>query len=170
MSIVLYYPSINDSNKFYTILSSGIFILQKISTSLTDIDVDLEIALSQIESGCMTTIISDTNILIVKEKSISFFEEIDKIDISFEHIERPEFPTIALRLKIKTTNNLNLRYEYFFLTESKDEIHFLNLLVKNESIRILFVSNEIKTERDEKINIDQINNLSSILLKLDLPS
>lgn len=167
MSIVLYYPSINDSNKFYTILSRGILILQKNDSTVPGINNDIEIALSQLESGCITTVISEKNVLIIKENKMNFFNEIDKIDFEFEHIERPEFPTIAMRIKIQTIKNIRLRYEYFFLTDSQDEINFISLLVKNESIKIYFVSKDYITYKVEKIPKTQTNKLASILLRLN---
>lgn len=167
MSIVLYYPSIDDSNKFCTIMSRGILILQKNKPNLPQIGNDLEIALSQIESGCIASIIDNRNILFVKEDKVSFFNEIDKLDIQFEHIERPEFPTVAIRIKIKTIKGLNLRYEYFSLTESQDEIDFLKLLKKNESLQLYFVSESSTVYRNEIIGPKELQNLNFILTKLN---
>ena len=144
--------------------------MQEKSTLIENLNNDLEIALSQIESGCLTTIIDDKNLIIIKENNINFFDKIQKIDLSFEHIDRPEFPTIAMHLKVKTDDNLRLKYEYFFLTEAEDEINYLNQIVKNESIYILFTSNENYTQRYEKINDKEIDKLSSVLLRLNYPS
>lgn len=141
--------------------------MQEKSTLIEHLNNDLEIALSQIESGCLTTITDDKNLIIIKENNINFFDKIQRIDISFEHIERPEFPTIAMRLKVNTSDNLNLRYEYFFLTEAEEEINFLDQIVRKESIYILFTSNENYTQRYEKINNKEVDKLSSVLSRLN---
>ncbi|MGH7884213.1 MAG: hypothetical protein ACRENO_00805 [Thermodesulfobacteriota bacterium] len=140
--------------------------MQKNGLNLPQIGSDLEIALSQIESGCIVSIIDNQNILIVKEEKVSFFNEINKLDISFEHIERPEFPTVAIRLKIKTIKGLNLRYEYFSLTESPDEINFLKLLKENGSLDLYFVSESGTVYRNEMIGPQELKNLNFILTKL----
>lgn len=141
--------------------------MQEKTTLIECLSNDVEIALSQIESGCLTTILCDKNVIIIKENNFSFFDKIQNIDISFEHIDRPEFPTIAMHLKIRTKDNLKLKYEYFFLTEAEDEINYLNQIVNNESIYVLFSSNDCYTQRYEKINKNMIDTLSSILLRID---
>lgn len=150
-------------------MSRGILLLNKNESGLPTLGNDLEISLSQIESGCISAIIEGKNVIIIKDEKISSLKSIVQTDVSFENIARPEFPTVAMKIKIKMENGLNMRYEHFFLTESPEEINFLISLKKSESFLLYFISqtNEINTKLT--ISRNTLMDLNLILDEINLP-
>lgn len=133
-------------------------------------DPELEISLSQIKVGCIPYVFGNENFLLFKEETINLdvLAQYNTIKIDFDHIERPEFPTISASIKINTSRNLNIKYEYFFLTESEIELNYLKLLIGNRVMKIYFIEDEkIRCKADVVISDNEINKLSDILNRLN---
>ncbi|NIP29678.1 MAG: hypothetical protein GTO02_05070 [Candidatus Dadabacteria bacterium] len=132
-------------------------------------DPELEISLSQLETGCIPYVFNNENYLLFKdiEEKINLISDYTNIDIQFEHIERPEFPTVEASFLIKTNKNLNIKYQYFFLTESPVELNFLNLLKDKKNLHIYFLTDIIMCKIFLKIPDKQIKILNIILDQLN---
>ena len=135
------------------------------NTEMVFNDPELEIALSQIRIGCIPYIFDGENFLIFRdnEDKINSLVDCNKINISFELIERPEFPTVSTNFFINTQKNLNIKYEYFFLTESEIELNFLRLLIKNRKLNLFFITDIIKCKHSVDIPEQECEKLESIL-------
>ena len=128
-------------------------------------DPELEISLSQIKIGCIPYIFNNENFLIFRdnEDKINALVDYNNIDIKFELIERPEFPTVSSSLFINTHKNLNIKYEYFFLTESEVELNFLKRLIQNKKLNLFFITDIIKCKIPIEIPEEECIKLESIL-------
>ena len=128
-------------------------------------DPELEISLSQIEVGCIPYVFQNENFLLFKDKKekINILKEFNSINIRFENIERPEFPTISASVFINTKKNINIKYEYFFLTESEIELNYLKLLNQNRQINVYFINDFIESKALVKITEDETAKLNAIL-------
>ena len=65
-----------------------------------------------------------------------------EISTRFFTVEKEEFPSVAMEIRITTGKNLRLKYEYFFLTESSEETFFLATLAKSGKYSLIFLCDE----------------------------
>lgn len=170
MSIVLLLPLNHDSNKFLTVMSRGILLLSENLSTLPELDNDLKISLSQIESGSVTATVEGKKSILIKDEKVNTFQDLEETELNFEHIDRPEFPTVSLKIKVKMKNGLKMRYEHFFLTESPHEIKFLQELSENESFPLYFISQSNVLKKELAVSSIMKDELNSILDRLSRSS
>ena len=93
--------------------------------------------------------------MIFKEspEKVAALADIRKISTRFFTVEKEEFPSVAMEIRITTGKDLRLKYEYFFLIESSEETFFLSTLVKLRKYSLIFLCDEthqsVTAEMDE---------------------
>ena len=109
-------------------------------------DAELQIALSQILYGCVPHATEEECLMIFKEspEKIAALADIRRISTRFFMVEKEEFPSVAMEIRITTGKDLRLKYEYFFLTESSEETFFLSALIKLEKYSLIFLCDEAR--------------------------
>ena len=82
--------------------------------------------------------------MIFKEspEKIAALADIRKISTRFFAVEKEEFPSVAMEIRITTSRDLRLKYEYFFLTESSEETLFLSTLERLGKYSLIFLCDE----------------------------
>ncbi len=123
---------------------SRIFSTPQTAYDTLEQDTELQIALSQILYGCVPHATDEICLMIFKEKpeKIAAIADTQKISTRFFTVEKEEFPSVAMEIRIKTGKELRLKYEYFFLTESSEETFFLSTLAKLEEYCLIFLCDE----------------------------
>ncbi|MEM7008162.1 MAG: hypothetical protein AAF462_03425 [Thermodesulfobacteriota bacterium] len=125
-----------------------------------ELSSDAEISLSMIESGCMFDTFDDKAALIIvaPDSDIDTLRNINRASFDFELIERPEFPSLAMKMELNTAANVAYKFDYFFNTESPTSIGLLEKLKKQNYFDIHFYSEEIvhskKIEFSDKDKIE----------------
>ena len=123
---------------------SSIFSTSQTAYETLEQDTELQIALSQILYGCIPHATEEECLMIFKEspEKIAILADIRKISTRFFTVEKEEFPSVAMEIRIATGKDLRLKYEYFFLTESSEETFFLSTLVKSGKYSLVFLCDE----------------------------
>lgn len=123
---------------------SRIFSAPQTAYDTLEQDTELQIALSQILYGCVPHATDEVCLMIFKEnpEKIAAIADTRKISTRFFTVEKEEFPSVAMEIRITTGRDLRLKYEYFFLTESSEETFFLATLAKIEEYCLIFLSEE----------------------------
>ena len=103
-------------------------------------DPELAMELERIESGCVPHLAEDRCLVILKESAEkeAFLRGAREISAGFFLVEKREFPSVSMDLRIRTEAGLNLRYEHFFLIESPEEISFLEALGRRGAFFLVF--------------------------------
>lgn len=129
-----------------------------------DDDAELAIALAQIERGCIAHRARGECVMVFKEspEKVAGLRAAEKITTEFVLVERREFPSVEMDIEMETLEGGKLLYNYFFLTESPDEISFLETL-RERGFFFLFFSGEgqkteigIRLEETEKQSLERI--------------
>lgn len=119
-------------------------------------DPELAMELERIESGCVPHLEGDRCLMILKESAEkeAFLRGAREISAGFFLVEKREFPSVSMDLRIRTEAGLNLRYEHFFLIESPEEVSFLEALGRSGAFFLVFPrsggESEIGVELDER--------------------
>lgn len=123
---------------------SRIFSAPQTAYDALEQDMELQIALSQILYGCVPHATDEECLMIFKEKpeKIAAIADTRKISTRFFAVEKEEFPSVAMEIRITTGKDLRLKYEYFFLTESSEEALFLTTLMKSGKYFLIFLCDE----------------------------
>lgn len=126
---------------------------------------DTELSLSLIESGCMFARMNDKTALIIKSTGheIDIMKEFQAITVDFELFERPEFPSLAFSLNMDTKRKRTFRFEYFFNTESEEEMSILGKMCGEKRFDILFYNSSVKFIIRTEISEEQASELGSLL-------
>jgi len=138
--------------------------LFKNSDSATELPFDTEISLSMIESGCIFIFLNEMAALIIKNSpdEINVLKNINRITFNFELIERPEFPSLGMHIEINTASNNSFNFDYFFNTESHQEIELLKKLKNQTYFDIHFYTTEvihskkIELETQDKLELNPL--------------
>lgn len=127
--------------------------------------MELQIALSQILYGCVPHATDEECLMIFKEKpeKIAAIADTRKISTRFFAVEKEEFPSVAMEIRITTGKDLRLKYEYFFLTESSEETFFLATLAKLEKYCLIFLCDEARHALTAEITEAEMEPLSEIV-------
>ena len=125
---------------------SRIFSAPQTAYDTLERDMELQIALSQILYGCVPHATDEECLMIFKEKpeKIAAIADTRKISTRFFAVEKEEFPSVAMEIRITTGKDLRLKYEYFFLTESSEEALFLTTLTKSGKYFLIFLCEEAR--------------------------
>ena len=123
---------------------SRIFSTLQTAFDTLEQDTELQIALSQILYGCVPHATDEVCLMIFKEKpeKIAAIADTRKISTRFFTVEKEEFPSVAMEIRVTTGRELRLKYEYFFLTESSEETFFLSTLAKLGEYCLIFLCDE----------------------------
>ncbi len=123
---------------------SRIFSASQTAYEPLEQDMELQIALSQILYGCVSHATDEGCVMIFKEDpgKVAAIADTKEISTRFFTVEKEEFPSVAMEIRLKTGRNLKLKYEYFFLTESSEEIFFLSTLARLGLFSLLFLCDE----------------------------
>ena len=123
---------------------SSIFSTPQKAYDTLEQDAELQIALSQILYGCVPHATEEECLMIFKEspEKVAALANIRKVSTRFFAVEKEEFPSVAMEIRITTGKDLRLKYEYFFLTESSEETFFLSTLVKLRKYSLIFLCDE----------------------------
>jgi hypothetical protein len=123
---------------------SRIFSTPQTAYDTLEQDTELQIALSQILYGCVPHATDEVCLMIFKEnpEKIAAIADTRKISTRFFTVEKEEFPSVAIEIRITTGRDLRLKYEYFFLTESSEETFFLSTLAKLGEYCLIFLCDE----------------------------
>ena len=133
-----------------------------------DLPLDTEISLSLIESGCIFVSINDKAALIIKStlEEIKLLKNINRLTFNFELIEKPEFPSLGMHIDINTASNSSFKFEYFFNTESMEEIELLKKLKDQNHFDILFFNTQIEFSKTIELPDEDKSELNSLINKV----
>ncbi|MCZ6556094.1 MAG: hypothetical protein O6759_08260 [Candidatus Dadabacteria bacterium] len=144
-------------------------LLKNSNQTLEDINLppDTEISLSLIESGCIFVSLNNKAALIIKSSldEIKLLKNINRITLNFELIERPEFPSLGMHIEINTVSNTLFKFEYFFSTESMEEIDLLKKLKDQNHFDILFFNTQIEYSKTIELTKEEKSELNSLIIK-----
>ena len=144
-------------------------LLKNSNQTLEDINLppDTEISLSLIESGCIFVSLNNKAALIIKSSldEIKLLKNINRITSNFELIERPEFPSLGMHIEINTVSNTLFKFEYFFSTESMEEIDLLKKLKDQNHFDILFFNTQIEYSKTIELTKEEKSELNSLIIK-----
>ncbi len=141
---------------------SSIFSTPQTAYDTLEQDAELQIALSQILYGCVPHATEKECLMIFKESpaQISVLADIREISTRFFAVEKEEFPSVAMEIRVTTGKRLRIKYEYFFLIESSEETFFLSTLVKLGKYSLIFLCDQthqsVTAEMIEE-EIEQLN-------------
>ena len=101
---------------------------------------ELAMELERIESGCVPHLEGGECLIVFKEseEKAAFLRDAREVSTGFFLVEKREFPSVSMDIRIRTGSGLNLRYEHFFLTESPEETSFLAELGRRGAFFLLF--------------------------------
>ena len=144
---------------------SRIFSAPQTAYDALERDMELQIALSQILYGCVPHATDEECLMIFKEnpEKITAIADTRKISTRFFAVEKEEFPSVAMEIRITTGKELRLKYEYFFLTESSEEVLFLVTLVKSGKYFLIFLCDETRHALTVEMAEAEIEPLKEIL-------
>mgnify|MGYP000131718863 CR=1 FL=1 len=135
-------------------------------SNINDLELpfDTEISLSMIESGCIFISLYQmaTLIIISPREELLQLNNINKITFNFELIERPEFPSVGMHIDINTVSNNPFKFEYFFNTESPEEVELLKKLTHQDHFDMLLYdsqvlySKKIMLSKDDKLELNSL--------------
>ena len=135
-------------------------------SNINDLELpfDTEISLSMIESGCIFISLYQmaTLIIISPREELLQLNNINKITFNFELIERPEFPSVGMHIDINTVSNNPFKFEYFFNTESPEEVELLKKLTHHDHFDMLLYdsqvlySKKIMLSKDDKLELNSL--------------
>ncbi len=126
---------------------------------------ELEIELSLIDSGMIISEINGDIVIILKDsvEMTSALTGIKSLSLNFTYIDRPEFPSVSTELKLKTSKNLSVKYDYFFNYESEYEMDILTLILNQREISLFLFSDILIKQIALELEEDEILQLSDIL-------
>lgn len=127
---------------------------------------ELEISLSLIESGCITASVNDKTCFIFKHSQdvIDSLRRVKKITFELECLKRPEFPTIVMFFFLEGNNNL-CQFEYSFAIESDQEMELLKNLSEQDRFCIYFFDTKIQYSKTVSLNNIDAERIKSIIVK-----
>ena len=132
-----------------------------------ELPFDTEISLSMIESGCIFISLKQMATLIIISSREELFQlnNINKITLNFELIERPEFPSIAMHIDINTVSNNPFKFDYFFNTESPQELELLKKLTHQDHFDMLLYNTQVLYSKKIVLSMDDKLELNSLIDK-----
>lgn len=138
-------------------------IIQK-ETNNYQLPAELEIELSIIDSGMIITNINDEIVIILKDtnKMTSSLSELISVNLKFTYIDRPEFPAVNSELRLKTSKELSVKYDYFFNFESEFEMNLLSEILNQKVISLFLFSDivvkhfGIELEDEDKLHLSSV--------------
>lgn len=141
-------------------------LFQNSEKNIKDIELpfDTEISLSMIESGCLFISLNQMAALFIisPREELLKLNNINKITFNFELIERPEFPSIGMHIDIGTVSNNPFKFDYFFNTESPQELELLRKLTVQDHFDMMLYetqvlySKKIKLSKEDKIELNSM--------------
>ncbi|MCY3624845.1 MAG: hypothetical protein OXH71_06345 [Candidatus Dadabacteria bacterium] len=144
---------------------SSIFSTPQTTYDTLEQDTELQIALSQILYGCVPHATGEECVMIFKEspEKVAVLGDIRGISTRFFEVEKEEFPSVAMEIRITTGKNLKLKYEYFFLTESSEEVFFLSTLARLGVFSLIFLCDDAHCAITAEMTQGEIEPLKSIV-------
>ncbi len=129
---------------------------------------DIEIALSMIESGCIFVPLDQKAALIIVSNSddIRNLKNINNVTMSFELIERPEFPSLGMHIEANTASNTTYNFDYFFNTDSPGELDLLKKLREQKYFDIHFYTTEVVHSKKIGLGAGDKSELNSLIDKV----
>ena len=139
-------------------------IIQK-KTNNYQLPAELEIELSIIDSGIIFTYINEEIVIIIKDSDnmISSLSDLKSVNLKLEYIDRPEFPAVGSELRLKSSKELSVKYEYFFNIESEHEMNLFNDILNQKEIYLFLFSDIVIKEFKIVLEDDDLQHLSGIL-------
>jgi hypothetical protein len=130
------------------------------------LNTELEISLSLIESGCIATSINDETLFIFKhsEDVIESLRRVETITFELECLKRPEFPTIAMLFCLEGTSDV-YRFEYPFAIESEQDMELLKKLLDQDHFSIYFFDERIRYRKMVSLNDIDAEGIKSMIIE-----
>ena len=125
---------------------------------------ELEISLSLIESGCITASVNGETLFIFKHSQdvIDSLREVEKITFKLECLKRPEFPTIIMLFCLEGNTN-PYQFEYSFAIGSEQDMVLLRKLADQDHFRIYFFDTKIQYSKMVSLNQNDTEDFKSII-------
>jgi hypothetical protein len=126
---------------------------------------ELEISLSLIESGCMAASVNNETLFIFKHSKeiIESLRRVEKIAFQLECLKRPEFPTIVMLFYLECNKKNLYQFEYSFAIESEQEMELFNKLLEQDHFYIYFFDTRIQYSKMVSLNNNDAKNIKSII-------
>ena len=127
---------------------------------------ELEISLSLIESGCLVTSLNNETLFIFKNSKeiIESLRGVEKITFELECLKRPEFPTIVMLFCLEGYNNL-YQFEYSFATGSEQDMELFKKLSEQDHFCIYFFDTKIQYSKLVSLNKNDADEFKSIIIE-----
>lgn len=127
---------------------------------------ELEILLSLIESGCVATSINNETLFIFKhsEDVIESLRRVEKITFELECLKRPEFPNIVMLFCLEGMNT-PYRFEYSFAIESEQDMELLANLSEQDHFSIYFFDAGIRYSKKVSLNDIDVEDIKSTIIE-----
>ena len=131
-----------------------------------EINSELEIALSLIESGCLATLIDNRTTFIYKgaQEIIDSIGDINEISFDLNCIKKQEFPSVVMQFYL--VSNINkFKFEYFFALESQQEMRLLESLKDQDHFDIYFIDSNLEFSKRIPIREIDKDSIRSVILE-----
>lgn len=125
---------------------------------------EVELSLSLIESGCITAAVSGETIFIFKhsQEVVDSLREVEKITFKLECLKRPEFPTIVMLFFLEGNSN-PCQFEYSFAIRSEQDMELLKKLADQDQFCIYFFDSKIQYSKMVSLNQSDTKEIKSMI-------
>jgi hypothetical protein len=125
---------------------------------------ELELSLSLIESGCITASVRGETVFIFKNSQdiIDSLRGVEVITFKLECLKRPEFPTIVVHFCLGGNTN-PYQFEYSFAIGSEQDMELLKKLVEQDHFFIYFFDTKIQYTKRVSLNQNDTEEIRSII-------
>ena len=144
---------------------SRIFLTPKDAYEPLERDAELQLALSHILYGCLPHATEKSCLMIFKEKpeTVAAMADTKELSTHFFAVEKEEFPSVAMEIKVTTGRDLRMKYEYFFLTDSSEETFFLTTLAKLGTFSLIFLCDDAHQAVTAQMTEEELEPLEKIV-------
>ncbi len=125
---------------------------------------ELEISLSLIESGCIAVFVNGETLFIFRHSQdvIDSLRDVKKITFKLECLKRPEFPTIVMLFSLEGDTN-PFQFEYSFAIGSEQDMELLKKLAEQDHFCIYFFDTKIQYSKRVSLNQNDTEDIKSII-------
>ncbi|MCY4261831.1 MAG: hypothetical protein OXC97_00700 [Candidatus Dadabacteria bacterium] len=148
---------------------SRIFLTPKDIYAPLERDIELQLALSHILYGCVPHATEKNCLIIFKERSetVATIADTKEVSTRFFTVEKEEFTSVAMEIKIRTSRDLKMKYEYFFLTDSSEEAFFLATLARLGTFSLIFLCDDAHHSITAQMTESELEPLEKIVSGAD---
>lgn len=128
---------------------------------------ELEISLSLIESGCIAASINMETAFIFKESPevIESLLGVEKIFFELKCLKRLEFPSVVMSFYLEDNDKNSYRFEHFFGIDSEEDMELLKKLSDQDHFYLYFFDTRIEYSKRVSLDENDAESINSIIIE-----